>query len=315
MGARNGFRWQPNYNRLAIQVGGTDVAYFPGRGSNYTPHGKAFYVDRVNGSDTANGLSPDTAVAKIDTAVGLCTADADDYIFVISKGEGTNVEGATITFDIARVHVIGIGGPNLHPYCQLKAASGFHIFTVTGRYGEIANFRMSGGSTSYAGVYNNNATGTWVHHNDFGNKDAGTTPAYGILGGNAQINAYCVYEDNIFSGSGGTASAGTISVDGIYESGASRATVIRNNLFNQIPTSAIAMSGADGAFILDNRIMADATADAGAGISLTNCGGCLIDGNVCNFGKSTNTTKFFVDNQTINGWGWNTVNGALLQPT
>lgn len=314
MSKRRGWQWQPNYNRLAVVVNGEDVAYFGGTGTGYTPHGKCFYVDAVNGTDTYNGLSPDTAVATFSTALGLCTADADDYIFVISKGEGAYVEGATITLSKARAHVIGIGNANRHPYCQLKAASTFNVFTVTGRYAEIANFRMSGGTTSYAGVLNTNATGLWVHHNDFGNKDAGTTPGYGILGSNAQINAYCVYEDNIFSGSGGTASAGTIGVDGIYESGAFRAGLIQNNFFNQIPTSAIALAGADGAFILDNRIMADATADAGAGISLTNCGGCIIDGNVCNFGKSTNTTKFFVDNQTINGWGWNTVNGVLLQP-
>jgi len=302
MALRYGWKLDRPNSRLEVQVAGQTVAYFPGRGSEYTPHGKAFYVDMVNGSADYNGLSPETPKATIATALALCTADNDDYIYVISKGEGTYVEGATVALSKARVHIIGVSnGP--HAYGQLKSATDFDVFTVTGRYSEIANFRIAGGSNC-GGALITNATGTYIHHCEFGNKDAATTPKYGIWGLH-QINTYCTFEDNLFMGSGGGASAGTISDTGIYMGdSAFRGSIIRNSVFINLPTSAIYGSGWDGASVMGNCISCDADT-AGAGISLTNCQAVMVANNSANYGKGAMSANPFVDNGTTDCWGIN----------
>lgn len=77
------------------------------------PSSSIFYVDATNGSDSYSGTSWKAAFATIDTAIGSCTANAGDIIYVAQNSDETkSTTGALITADIAGVTIIGCGtGP------------------------------------------------------------------------------------------------------------------------------------------------------------------------------------------------------------
>lgn len=79
--------------------------------------GNVFFVDSGSGDDDNDGLTPDTALAKIDKAVGKCTASQGDIILVL-PGHTETITGTDITVDVAGVSVIGLGAGSLMP--QIK---------------------------------------------------------------------------------------------------------------------------------------------------------------------------------------------------
>jgi len=89
------------------QLGGfasiVDASMFPGN---------IFYVDSGDGdaSDTAGfGQNPDAPFATIDFAVGQCTANQGDVIFVLPGHAETISAAAGIALDVAGITIIGIG--------------------------------------------------------------------------------------------------------------------------------------------------------------------------------------------------------------
>lgn len=71
--------------------------------------GTEFFVDSVSGSNSNNGLSWDTALATIDYAVGLCTANKGDVIWVAQRHAETFTAAAGIDADVAGISIIGLG--------------------------------------------------------------------------------------------------------------------------------------------------------------------------------------------------------------
>lgn len=83
-------------------------------GGGRLTYGSIFYVDSVTGSDSAkSGTTPTEAKATIDAAIGLCTANKGDVIYVL-QGHAETV-AAAITCDIAGVTIIGLGEGNQRP--------------------------------------------------------------------------------------------------------------------------------------------------------------------------------------------------------
>jgi hypothetical protein len=71
--------------------------------------GTAFYVDSVTGSAGNDGLSWDTALATIDSAINKCTANKGDCIFVAPYHQEVKAAaGDLFTLDVAGVSVIGV---------------------------------------------------------------------------------------------------------------------------------------------------------------------------------------------------------------
>jgi len=92
----------PLFSRL--QPGGVFMITDPG----YTP-GDTFFVHGGTGTDGAGyGRNPDAPVATIDYAIGLCTANKSDVIYVL-PGHNEGLGNAQITVDIAGVSIIGLG--------------------------------------------------------------------------------------------------------------------------------------------------------------------------------------------------------------
>lgn len=72
-------------------------------------HGQIFFVDSVNGSNSNDGTSWAEAVATVDYAVGLCTANRGDLIVVAPAHAETIDAAGDITLDVAGVTIWCLG--------------------------------------------------------------------------------------------------------------------------------------------------------------------------------------------------------------
>lgn len=103
--------------------------------------GKSFYVDSAVGVDTYDGLTPATATATIDAAIGLCTASRGDTIYVM-QGHAETVASATgLVCDVAGVSIIGIGHGSLQPTISLGTAVTAKI-SVTAANVRLSNLKI-----------------------------------------------------------------------------------------------------------------------------------------------------------------------------
>lgn len=87
--------------------------------------GNVFYVDSTNGTDDSNhGGGPGTeAFATIDYAIGKCTADNGDVIFVMPGHEETVEDSDELELDVAGISIIGIGRYDSRPKIILDTAT------------------------------------------------------------------------------------------------------------------------------------------------------------------------------------------------
>lgn len=71
--------------------------------------GKRFFVHSGTGTNAAGkGRSPSTPVATIGYAVGLCTANKGDRIYVM-EGHNEGLGDAQMVVNVAGIHIIGLG--------------------------------------------------------------------------------------------------------------------------------------------------------------------------------------------------------------
>jgi len=325
MGSRYGWRRDRQNNRLEVQVGSEVVAYFPGRGGEFTPQGSAFYVDGTNGSNDYNGLSPQTPKETINAALALCTTDKNDYIFVLRSGD-QDEGGAVTSSAIRRIHLIGVGNPQTDIAGVVIPADSAGVDAIScanGAFGysEIAGLSLGGGATGCGGIGLHQTIGLWVHHCAFGHRFVGDTPAYGIWSAAAANAENCLVEDCFFYGDANNGK-GTIAGNGINLISATPPWnfVIRNNIFMGLSTIAVRVTLLGG-MILDNTFMVpDAvngeaiSIDVGQGSSL----GCIISGNraangMLNAGYEFNPYRDLTAN-TANAWSMNYRGNSVIEP-
>jgi hypothetical protein len=94
-----------------------------------------YYVNSNDGDDGRRGLSKETAVATLDYAIGLTTANQGDIIYVL-PGHAETITSA-ITCDKAGVTIIGLGHGKKRPAFTCNAA--IDTITVT-----AANVKIQG---------------------------------------------------------------------------------------------------------------------------------------------------------------------------
>ncbi|MEA3222696.1 MAG: hypothetical protein U9P49_05975, partial [Thermodesulfobacteriota bacterium] len=71
--------------------------------------GDAYYVYSADGDDGRAGKSASTALATLDTAIGKCTANQGDIIYVLA-GHAEALDGADgVDVDVAGVTIVGLG--------------------------------------------------------------------------------------------------------------------------------------------------------------------------------------------------------------
>jgi hypothetical protein len=120
-----------HYSKLAAKNGfyvggkGEEVMVIDGLGRmylNFEP-GKQFYVDSVHGATGNDGLTWATALAGIDAAVGKCTANHGDIIWVAPGHNEGITAAAAIDLDVAGISVIGLGTGSLKPTIDFDHAN------------------------------------------------------------------------------------------------------------------------------------------------------------------------------------------------
>jgi hypothetical protein len=108
-----------------------------------------FFVDSTTGSDGNNGLSPDEAFATLDYAIGQCTADKNDVIYVMPNHSETITGAGGITFDVDDVTVIGLGRYDARPTFLMDAATTV-TFLVTAANVSMENLIFKAGHADIA---------------------------------------------------------------------------------------------------------------------------------------------------------------------
>lgn len=134
-------------NRMTVAPGGE--LNIEGAITGLTP-GSDFFVDSVNGSNSNDGLSWAGAFATLDYAIGQCTANSGDRVF-LAPWHAENLTAAdSVDCDVAGVEIIGVRRGNQLPTFSSTAAAG--SITVDAAGVTIRNIKLvanfTGGSTS-----------------------------------------------------------------------------------------------------------------------------------------------------------------------
>ncbi len=328
MGVKRGWEWQPNYNRLAVKVGGESVAFF-NRNMAYIPPGNMYYVDSRSwgtAADTNSGITPDEPLATLAAAYAKCTSGAHDYIICI---DGYDNDTATLTVAKTGLHIIGVNGYNHRaPFVWLKVAGTgtAPVFTLKG--GDAANVEIAGFTlgadtadpciTTAAGTSTNLIYGH-IHHCTFaGTGDTGFVAQDGITGysGGNGLDGLLI-EDCTF---GYELTRDGIRFINFYDG------MVRNCLFEMSAYMGIRQvtGGATRGMcdVIGNLFKQKIPAmDKGSAIYITDAGGGLIAWNMAaENADGTCDNNPYVDlssgtaDTTLNAWSWNLVGTAKGEP-
>lgn len=114
--------------------------------------GQVFFVDNTdaNAADTPEGGGYDFPLRTVDYAIGLCTANNDDIIYV-KAGHAETVTTA-ITLDVAGVWIKGLGRGRSIP--AFTGSGAIDVFTVTAANCRIEGVRVIGAAASVTACIN-----------------------------------------------------------------------------------------------------------------------------------------------------------------
>lgn len=131
---------------------------------------KIFFVDPANGSDSNDGLSPETALATVTAAYALCTANQHDIVFYIAGSSGLNLS-ATLTWAKNYTHLIGMAAPSgiasRARFFQLSTATGLSpLINITASGCIFANWYVFQGVDDATSLINVQVTGNRNYFQD-----------------------------------------------------------------------------------------------------------------------------------------------------
>lgn len=234
------------------------IPVFPGVGDVFT--GSVFFVcnaTNANGSNGNAGTKPDQPLASIDYAIGLCTANKGDVIYVLPGHVETITAAAGVAADVAGVSIIGVGSGRLRPVVNYTTAVGASfdvtaanvrvrnlVFTPIGFDAitaainvQAADFVLEDCDMQHANATNQatlgiltNASGTRLtvrNSRFYGTSDAGTNAAIRIVGGDGHR-----IENNVFSGA---YASGTGPIENVTT--ACTNTIVKDNCINNLTAS------------------------------------------------------------------------------
>lgn len=123
--------------------GGVSSFGVPVMGNGFLPPttGKYFFVDSNTGSNSNDGRSPDSPLATIDYAIGLCTANKGDVIVVMPGHAETISAAGGITADVAGISIIGLGVGSNKPTIRFSATASTFLISAANVY--VANLRVT----------------------------------------------------------------------------------------------------------------------------------------------------------------------------
>jgi len=187
--------------------------------------GGYYYVDSGAGSDSYAGTSWTLAKATIDAAIGLCTANNGDVIYV-AQGHAENIaSAAALDCDVAGITIIGIGSGDDMPELALTAQAS----TV-----EIAAADVTIQNIRFLGNYTNGVTecidvtatgdGARILECEF-RETANTKELLKMITLTADADRCVIYGNRFLGEAGGTDSSA------IFAEGGTDKTIIAGNTF------------------------------------------------------------------------------------
>lgn len=251
-----------NYQgRIAIEQGGTRLTIPAGteiliEGSvRGLTKGRAFYVDSNVGSNSNDGSTWTLAVSTIDYAIGLCTANRGDIIFVAPGHVETVTGAAGVAVDVAGISIIGLGIGHLRPKINFTTAISAS-FDVSAANCLIQNLWFNSGFDAQTAMVNVTAADVVFRDCEWMIADASFQAVLGLLASDAGDRL--VIENCFFRGS---TDAGTTSA---ISYGACDHVTIRNNRITGKHTTAgsIANTAAAVGGVIDGNFIVNETADA-----------------------------------------------------
>jgi hypothetical protein len=224
------------------------------------PIGNVFWVRSTTGTNGAGyGHSPDSPLATIDYAVGLCTANNDDWIVCLPSHSETVSAAAGIDLDVAGITVYGIGNGTAQPKVDFTTATTADL-DVDAANVTIENIQFEASFADLAAVIDVNATDCTIRNCRFLAPTATENAKIWILGATSTTSSRLTVEGCLFQDKDDQ-NTHAISLT----SGTPDGCVFKDNVFHGFyETAAIGGTGAiTNCLILRNYIQnADTDADA-----------------------------------------------------
>lgn len=124
--------------------------------------GSIFFVDSATGTDAAGyGQNPDAPVATLDYAIGLCTANKGDRIYVMPNHAETVTGVGGITADVAGITIIGLGSYNQRPRFLMDGGTTV-TFAVSAADVTVRNLVFASGHLLVAACFVVTGKGCWI---------------------------------------------------------------------------------------------------------------------------------------------------------
>ena len=111
--------------------------------------GSVFFVDSSTGLNANAGDSPSTAFATLDWAIGKCTANKGDTIYLMPNHAETITGVGGITADVAGINIVGLGKYNQRPRFLMDGAATV-TFAVSAADVSISNVLFAAGHSDVA---------------------------------------------------------------------------------------------------------------------------------------------------------------------
>lgn len=246
--------------------------------------GSVFYVDSSTGDDARNGKSPRTALATLDAAIGKCTANKGDVIYLLPGHSETEATAATsiATLDVAGVTVIGLGVGTVMPTFNLGVADG--TFTISAANCKVSNCRFVSTVADVAVGITISATGDYaviencIFRDSAADKEflvaiSVAAAAHGVklIGNNFKTTAAAGSNNAILTAAVtdleviGNVAYGKYATGAMLTSGVLTNAVIMDNMFiNAEAAIAIALNGTTSTGILARNMLGGTTSMAAA---------------------------------------------------
>ncbi len=126
--------------------------------------GDTYYVDDARAGKS--GTSPEEAVATLDEAFALCTANQGDTIVVLPDHEETVTGAAGIAHDVAGVSVIGLGTGNQRPRFLMDAGTAVS-YAISAADAYVENLVFAGGHNGIVLCFDITAVGATLKDIEF----------------------------------------------------------------------------------------------------------------------------------------------------
>lgn len=243
--------------------------------------GERFFVNSGTGTNSVSGgKSPDAPLATIDYAVGLCTANKGDIIYVMPGHTETVSAAAGIALDVAGISVIGLGRGTLQPKVTFDTATTADL-DVDAANILIENIHFTANYADIVAPIDVNAQFCTIRNCRFSETATNMNALIWILGGSTTTSSGLIVEDCVAN------DADAANTHFVSLPGTDAGNIIRRNLlYGDWGTAAIGAAGnVVNVQIHDNRIYNAAT-DNDSCINVATAGTGFISNNFATSGAA-----------------------------